>query len=213
MEPYRLSDKARKQLNKAALTAEKKVKQRLLIDGFDELNVLRWTDKLYETLNKQNRKKFRELFIARYLEVLILLLAKEMTEDDIEDDLVEMHLARLLNEPSDVTHYIYSTEVLRKRDRTKEAILSEPTRTQKQLMLDKHLLYWGQQTAWYLDFVSQDAEIAAMKTAGVKRVQRHEMNDGKVCAVCRDADGEIYDVDNIPELPHPACRRYFTQVN
>lgn len=168
------------------------------------MNVMQDIDNLYEELDKNNRKKFKELWRARCREVL-----RWLDEDEI-DELLEMHLAGLLDEPNSVTHYAYTTEVLRKRDRAKEAALSVPTKAQKQIEIDKHLRYWLQMTGWYLDFVSQDAEIAAFEAAGIKKVQRHERDDEKTCAVCREADGQVYEVTKIPPLPHLRCRRWFT---
>jgi len=210
MNPYKLADKAILQLNEAALRRKQKAKSKLLIDGFDELNVIKQIDALYKDLDKNNRKKFKELWLARFQEVYRGVKGKDA--DDIED-LLEMHLSGLLEDPNDTTHYTYSAEVTRKRDRAKEAILSVPTRAQKQLMMDKHVTYFQQQTAWYADFTSQDAEITAYKEAGVKKVVRHEMDDDKVCSVCKAADGEVYDIDKIPPLPHLRCRRWFTPLN
>ena len=208
MQPYKIADAAIKQINKYALRRADKAKQKLIVLGFDELNVLNQTDALYADLDAYTRKKYIELFIARYLEMLAYLEVKA-PDDDTVDELAEIHIARLLDEPNDTTHYTYSTEILRKRDRAKEAILSVPTKAQKQLMLDKHLRYYLQSAGWYADFTSQDAEIAALKDAGVERVHRHEKNDEKTCAACRAADGEIYDIDKIPPS-HPHCRRWFT---
>lgn len=182
--------------------------------GFDELNVMQQVDSLYADLDSQTRKKLKELWGARFLEVFLTLIADgfatEKPTDETISELLEMHLAGLLDEPNDVTHYEYVAEVLRKRDRAKEAILSVPTKAQKQLMMDKHLRYWTQMQNWYVDMTSQDAEITAMKEAGVERVQRHEQDDDKVCAVCRAADGTIYDIDKIPPMTHLNCRRWFT---
>lgn len=183
----------------------------MLLD-FDELNVMRQVDSLYSDVNKQALKAYRELWAARFLEVMLMLVAEGIVskKPDEINELLEMHMASLLDEPNETTHYTFSHEILRKRDKAKEAILSVPTKTQKQLLLDKHLRYLVTMLDWYADFTSQDAEISAYKKAGVKRVKRHEQDDDKVCAVCRAADGEIYDIDNIPPLPHLACRRWFT---
>jgi len=187
-----------------------------MVLDFDEMNVMKQVDSMYADIDKQVRKKLKELWVDRFLEMMAFLLAekyiKRIPDDDEIDELAEMHLAGLLDEPNEVTHYTYAHEVLRKRDKAKEAVLSVPTKAQKQLILDKHLRYVLQQIAWYIDFTSQDAEIASYEEAKVKRVQRHEQKDDRVCAVCKAADGEIYDVDKIPELPHPACRRFFTPV-
>lgn len=210
--PYRLADNAIAQLNKSALRLADQTKQRLTVLGFDELNVLQNVDAMYAKLDSNNRKKFLELFIARYIEVMAYLFGRELTadEEDAVDDLAELYISGLLDEPNETTKYTYSAEVLRKRDRAKEAIISVPTKAQKQIQLDKHIRYFQQMTGWYADFTSQGAEIQAFKDAGIKRVQRHEHDDEKTCSVCRAADGEIYPINKIPPIPHLRCRRYFT---
>lgn len=262
MEPYQLADRAAAQLNRAALRRTKQTKQRLLALGFDELNVMKETDALYEALDGMTRQKCRKLFLDRFFEVWAWLgdiapqrdgkrkriatapmgprndredVARPSSvpsghlpplgegfagdrkgrpykgdgEDEVEE-LLEMHLAGLLDDVNPITHYSYASEVLRKRDRAKEAILSVPTKAQKQLEMEKHLRYFLQMAGWYLDFISQDAEIAAFTEADVEQVTRHEKMDEKTCSLCRKADGEVYDLDKIPELDHLRCRRWFT---
>lgn len=199
--PYKLADRAIAQLNKAVLRRADKAKQKLIAFGFDELNVITQTDALYADITATSRKKFIELYVARF---------KQIYDADDVYELAEMYVAFMLEEPNDATHYAYDAEVSRKRDRAKEAILSVPTKAQKQLMLEKHIRYFLQMADWYMDFSSQGAEIAALKAKGVKKVQRHEMNDGKTCGECRDADGAIYDINKIPPIPHVRCRRWFT---
>lgn len=166
-------------------------------------------DVLYVQLDQNNRKQFKELFIDRYVEMYLWLTKKEPDEDTL-DELAELYITGLLSEPNENTHYSYETEVLRKRDRAKEAINSVPTKAQKQLELDKALRIWSQMTGWYADFASQGAETQALVDAGIERVERHELDDKRTCSVCREADGEIYPIDEIPPLPHLRCRRWFT---
>lgn len=210
MQAYQLADKAIAQLNKAALRKAERTKSRLISLGFDELTVMRMVDALYSDLHKMAKKKYKELFAARFLEVLRFVRKQTKEEEDSVDELAEMYIAGLLEEPNETTHYAFDTETKRKRDKAKESILSVPTKAQKQLELEKHLRYFLQMAAWYADFTSQGAEESAYKEAGVKKVQRHEMEDDKTCSVCRKADGEIYPINKIPPLPHLRCRRWFT---
>lgn len=181
-----------------------------MIDGFDELNVPRLMNAMYERFDSEFRKKCEELYRLRYKEVFRWITGDD---EDVIDELVEMHLAGLLDEPNENTHYIYSLEILRKRDRAVEAVLSLPTKAQKQIEMDKQLRFLMQMDGWYLDFASQGAEIDAMEDAGVKHVERHEMNDSKTCRPCREADGDIYPIDDIPPLTHLRCRRWFTPAD
>ena len=211
MQSYQLADKAIAQLNKAALRKTEKTKQHLIRFGFDELNVLQDIDALYTELYQLARKKYKELFIERFYEVL-LTVTKNIPKEDAVDELAELFITGLLDEPNEATHYAFVTETTRKRDKAKEAVLSVPTKAQKQLELEKNLRYFLQMAAWYADFTSQGAEISAYEEADVNKVKRHEVNDAKTCSVCRKADGEIYPIDKIPPLPHLRCRRWFTPV-
>ena len=186
-------------------------KRKLNIMDFDEVNVLKESIKLYERLYSDCKKEWRNLYADRYIEMWLYLKGKKPDEDEL-DELVEMEMSRLLYEAHPVTKYIFDSEVLRKRDRMFEDIQASPTKAQKQLAMEKGKRFWAQMTTWYTDFTSQDAELDAIENAWVKKVKRHEMNDDRVCSVCRKLDGTIYAVDKIPPLPHLRCRAWYTPV-
>ena len=87
--PYELADRAIEQLNKQAVSLVQKAKRRLLIDGFDELNVMRQIDKLYENLDRNNRKRFRELFVLAYTEMYLFAVGRKTLTDKEEDDKIK----------------------------------------------------------------------------------------------------------------------------
>lgn len=47
------------------------------------------------------------------------------------------------------------------------------------------------------------------KETGVKKVIRNAILDNRTCTDCAKHDGEIYDIDKIPEIPHPLCRCFY----
>lgn len=54
------------------------------------------------------------------------------------------------------------------------------------------------------------------KYTGVKKLRRNEVLDGKTCADCKNADGDVYDFNDParPYLPeHVKCRGYYTIEN
>ena len=215
MNPYKLADATAKTLGKLFVRKASETKKSIL--KMDELNVLRQIDVLYEYMDTETRRKLKKLYGDRFFEMLVYLgyfdrpeHNEELGEPEHVEKLSEERTEKLLDEPNEVTHYTYETEVYRKRDRAKEAVLSVPTKTQKQMEIDKSVRIFMQMVTWYVDFTSQDAEIEALKDSGVKTVVRHEMNDGKVCKECHEADGETYPINEIPTLPHPRCRRWFT---
>lgn len=155
-------------------------------------------------MDADNRIAYAKLFRERYREVA--------TEDDDIDDLVEMYLTGILSEPNDITHFVYDTEVLRKRDRAKEAINSVAGKAIKQIELDKALRLWSQTSQQYADIVFDVATIEAFKSSGVKRVMWNTQNDGRVCRDCDELDGKIFAISNIPNKKHWRCRCYLTAV-
>ena len=188
-----------------------RTKRKLSVLGFDELNVLKETDELYEIFEQDCEIALRDVLRLRYEEVLMWLDKKVPSIDEV-DELVEMWLTRFLNEPNEQTHYAFKPELIRKRDRAKEAIVAVPTKAQKQLELEKASRYVIQQSAWYIDFASQDAEYQAMKDAGVQKVKWNIYGDDKVCRKCSDLDGEIFLIDKVPPRPHLNCRCWLSLV-
>ena len=210
-EPYRIADVCLEALSRLILKRTETTRRKLSLLKFDELNVMKETDTLYAQFATDIRMELKALYGARYMEVWEALKG-EYPDDDTVDELVEMYLAGLWDEPNEATHYAFGPELQRKRDRAKEAISAVPTQTQKQLELAKAGRYVIQQSSFYVDMTSQAAEIQALKDAGVKKVIRIEQDDEKTCALCRKLNGKVYEIDKIPPLEHLRCRRAFWPV-
>lgn len=155
-------------------------------------------------MEQDNKEAFVHLYTGRFRE-----LEDWLGRNDTVDEMVEVEL--LLKEPNDITHYAYDTEVLRKRDRAKEAIDAVPTKQQKQLELEKALRLWAQQTDQYCDIVSDEATEKAFQKAGVTRVVWHTQNDGRVCDVCNERKGMVYSIKHLP-AKHPRCRCWISPL-
>ena len=186
-------------------------KQKFLISGFDELNVLKGITYLYKEMNKDNKKAFHKLFIERYLEVNAYLDGKSPKEDTLEE-LAEAYLSGLLSEPDPITMYAYNAEVDRKRDRVIEAVNATPSKTLKQVQIDKGLRFWSQMTGQYMDEISDGANVSALKNNGVKKVRWITAQDDKVCKTCKERNGKVYDINRVPAKPHWRCRCYLRPV-
>ena len=209
--PYRLADIAVRQLNRSIVRRFEQTKQALVLAKFDELSVYKQIGLLYEQLDEDNRKKFRELFIARYREMFPFFGRKAPDEDTL-DELADLYLSGLLSESNDLTHYIYNAETLRKRDRAIEAVNSVPNSSEKDYEFEKAMRYWSQQTGFYIDIVADDAALDAMKKCGVKRVQWVTQTDERVCKDCENLNGKIFDIDKVPPKPHVRCRCWLKPV-
>lgn len=198
-------------MTKQILKRREETNRKLLTLKFDELNVLQQVDALYENIEVLCREYYRELYVARYEEMWLWLMNQDPDEDEV-DELVEAFLSKIFDEPNAVTHYAFHTELIRKRDKCKEAINAVPTKTQKQIELEKAIRYVIQQTGFYIDITEDEADLQALTNAGVKKVRWVTYGDDRVCETCEELDGTLWDIDNIPVKPHPRCRCYLIPV-
>ena len=175
------------------------MKSEAAVSGFDELNVLSSAKTLYAALVQDNQRAFLELARERYRET--------EPHGDEPPDLAWLLL--LLGGYDAVTKYVYDHETDRKRDRTAEAVNSTAAKATE---YRRGLSYWSQMTGQYADAVTDEATLKAYRDAGVKKVRWVTAGDGKVCATCRDRDGQVYPIENIPPKSHWRCRCYLVPV-
>ena len=212
--PYRLADRAILQLNRTTANGFERVRQKLKKRSYSNGDVFSELNALFAELIRENLKKFRELYRARYFEILDYFGEKHPVGRDFDESIDEW-LSMILSEPSDVTHYTYDAEVLRKRDRAIESINSMTARSEKEYELDKAMRLWTQQTGFYIDIISDDAALRAMKSVKgdkVDRVMWMTKHDPRVCKKCRALDGHIFDIENVPPKQHPRCRCWLKPV-
>lgn len=188
--------------------------------AWDDLNVIAITtavDKLYSTLY--------EYLIGRY--VVIARKAYRDAWDELfpgerpEDDLDYLFVAKVLDGYDTKMEYKYSSEWQRKRDRLKESMMSvgeasdaariaNTQRARQALKRARDLL--ERQVLEMADTMTDDARNEAFRDAGVEKVRWNTQQDSRVCRVCRERDGEVYDLDRLPPK-HPRCRCYYTPIN
>ena len=209
-EPYRLADKALKILNKKIVTRFRRTGQSLQISGFDELNVYTGLKALFKQLSSDSEDLFRELAAERYKEMILFLSGEKPQKKDV-DFLVEVYLAGLLKDPSDVTKYAWEAESMRKRDRTIESVIASQSRVEKENELQKSMRYWSRQNDFYIDIIADDMALQAMKDCGVKLVRWNAEKDHKVCVECESRRNKTYRIDEVP-AKHPNCRCWLTPV-
>lgn len=208
--PYELSDAVIAVLNKRIVKRSSEAKQEMIQMKFDELNVMKTIEALYNDINRDCKKAFRQLFYDRFYEMW-LFMKDEKPDEDIIEELLEMELAGLFDEVNEQTHYIWEAEIIRKRDRAVEAIWASPSKVQKQIEVDKAMRILSQQVGFYTDIVSDDAAATAMDRADISRVMWNTQEDGKVCKVCKEREGKTYQLSRVP-VKHLRCRCWLSPV-
>ena len=185
--------------------------QKSLTFKFDEINFLKSIDVLYEELDEDAQKAWIRLWVLRYIECL-RWLRRKIPKEDIIYEMAEMYMIELTTTPDGVTRYVYDAELLRKRDRLKEAIQSVKSVGEKSAEIKKALRFWSQMAQQYTDTVSDAAMIKAFEDGGVKKVRWFTQDDERVCHECDLLDGKVFVINRIPPKPHWRCRCWLEPV-
>ena len=178
--------------------------------GHDELNILRIkkdTVNLYRRLDRLNRKFLLEIAQEVYNDIFEELGKKPSRVFDAA------WLDEILETTNEVTDYIYTNEVKRKRDRFFESLLvltyAEYSDVDVLVLYKRARDLWIKQTEQYeinvVDYASRDA----YRDLGYRSLRWNTQRDKKVCAECEGRDGVVYPIDGIPDS-HYLCRCYLT---
>ena len=173
--------------------------------GFDELNVAATHDDvgaMYRRMDVAIRREYRKIARKAYKE------AAEQVGGPREDFRSREFVDKVLRGYNPVSDFRYDREWIRKRDRLFESIVAVELGNQAMRKnLKRGLDVLANQVRQYADNVTVEARIEAFRQAGVGYVRWVSEKDDKVCAICRDRDGEVYPIDDVPDIPaHWHCR-------
>lgn len=210
---YKYADKLLAQLKKLL----QREFNRLGIMGFDELNVTRVTKEtteLFERLLAESNKRYLLAAIkARTNAKALAILAGYEDRNLVVPD--EAWLAGFLNKYNFVSGYLYEPEAERKRLRLAEQVLTAKEYQSRPLYNDSVRrsanLLWTQVAHYMLDVVDEST-LETYKMMGVEQVEWHTNMDGHECQTCRERNGKIYPIDDVPYKPHRNCRCRWTPV-
>lgn len=170
------------------------------VTGFDELNVISTSKKMYKELDAQARDAFLDLAKKRYRDIV----------KGGKQPITAAWIATMLGSYNAVMKYMWDHEVDRKRSRMAEAVIASSTPL-RELLSARNL--WIRQAQQFTILVEDAAILDAYEALGVKKVQWNTEQDGRVCSECKSRNGKVYRIGNIPPKPHPNCRCYLTPVN
>ena len=210
---YKQADKLLEQLKKII----RREFNRMSIFGFDELNtprVTKETIELFERLMEENRKRYLLAARKACIDAKALVLLAGYEDRDVKE-IDEKWLAEFLASYNFVSGYLYEPEAERKRLRLAEQILTAKeyqSRTQYNDSLKRSANLWWTQTSHYMLDVVDLAVLFVFKALGVKKVKWNTNVDGRECSTCRERNGKIYEIDEVPPKAHRNCRCYITPV-
>ena len=210
---YRLADKLLEQLKKLI----RREFNRLGIFGFDELNAIRITSEtvaLFERMLSENKKRYLEAAKKAYLDAVALAVAAGY-KDPGGNKIDEAWLIGLLGAYNFVSGYLYESEAERKRLRLAEQMMTAREYLNRTLYNDSLRrsanLWWTQTSHYMLDAVDK-ATLDGYRDSGVEKVMWNTNIDGRECKICRERNGKVYSIDNVPPKAHRNCRCYLTPV-
>ena len=212
MTPKSPYEKADKRLKKILAETKKEFNRHRLrnFTGQDELNVLhikKDTVSLYRKLDNLNRKFYLEIAQEVYDDIY----AEQGEEPDRMFEVAWLN--EILDTTNEVTDFIYTNEVKRKRDRFFESLLvltyGNYTDADVMTLYKRGFDVWARQTEQYeinvVDYSSRDA----YSDLGYEQLRWNTQRDRRVCAECNERDGIIYPINAVPNS-HWNCRCYLT---
>lgn len=202
---YDRADQAIRDMNRQNLKAF----NRLKLAKFDEINLIRQVNGVYDESTRRARQRYYELAVEAYILALIETGKSTREATRQADREIDMSwVLAMLEEVDPVTLYAFLPEKDRKAQRLIEA-LSEANDKGKEV--DKALKYWTVQVGQYAINAVDMARMEAFYAAGVKRVMWHTQKDERVCETCGPREGMIFEIEDVPQK-HYQCRCYLTAV-
>lgn len=197
IETYEFTDKVILMLSKQIARRFERAKSALM--RVDELNVLGYCREMYDILRSEAFSAY--LLLAR-------TIYKKYLGAGVKGRITEKWLNDLLTEYDPITKYVYDHEVDRKMERLAEAVIASKDPT---VEIERAMRAWSGMTNQIAIEVTDRAALKAYKDSGVERVIWLTHRDERRCAECKDLDGEIFDIEDVPPKPHIRCRCWVMQ--
>ena len=183
---------------------------RLKLAKFDEVDVIRAVRAAWEETEQYAVTRFSEIaveayIVAQYRAGVPRVEATRNGQKKINRDWV----LEYLEEIDPVTRYRFTAESERKMYRLVEAIVASHSPRQE---IDRAMRAWSKQLAQYADLLVDAATIAGYRDAGVLKLMWNTERDDRVCEVCAELDGQVFDIDKYPPKAHWSCRCWPSMV-
>ena len=182
--------------------------------AFDELNTMQAkeeTEKLFERLLAFNEKEYRK--IARQAAQYALSFLPNENKNKRFDEAVAVALILAAYNP--VTGYLYKSEAERKRLRLSEEMLTAREfldRGRYEAAVKKAANLWYTQSMQYAIDIEDGTVLDVWRDCDVKQVRWVAEDDGRTCSKCRELNGQVFKINEVPPKQHYNCRCYCVPV-
>ena len=178
---------------------------------FDEMNIAgvkRHIHKLYKNVYKIIKNEFTEVLNPLYQEIYDEAVALGF-DGDLRD-LDEGWIEEFFDEYNPVTKYVFKNEIERKESRLFEALVASTSQIMQSYKTAENLLI--RQVKQYAIDVEDAVTKTVYKDIGVKKVMWNAELDHKTCEDCKELDGQIFKLNDVPPKQHHNCRCYLMPV-
>jgi len=203
MKPYQQTDKFLKAL-KTRIRREFNHLQTLSFDDLSMTRTKRETEQMFERLLSFNYAEYKKIVKAAK-EYATEMLDGETSDIGNPDDLIE----EVLNCYNPVTKYLYEPESERKRMRLVEEMQTAKEyrdRVSYRTSVTRCANLWYTQSMQYAIDIEDFITLKVLQKAGVKRVEWVSEDDTRTCRICRELNGNVYPIDDVPPKQHYNCR-------
>jgi len=166
------------------------------------IQIKKHIDKLYKAIYKDIKSEFTAILNPIYEEIYDE--AVDLGFDGDIRNLDEAWVEEFFDEYNPVTKYVFSNEIDRKKSRLFESLVASAVeRTQSYKTAEKLIVNQIKQYA--VDLEDAIAKVVYEDT-GVTWLQWVAEDDHKTCGDCKELDGQIFKLKDVPPKQHYQCR-------
>ena len=172
------------------------------------IQIKKHIDKLYNSVYKTIKNEFTAIINPIYQEIYDEAIALGF-DGDIRD-LDEAWVEEFFDEYNPVTKYVFSNEIDRKKSRLFESLVASTVERHQSYKTAENLLI--RQVKQYAIDLEDAISKVVYEDTGVTKVQWVAEDDYKTCGTCRELDGQIFKLNDVPPKQHINCRCYVVPI-
>lgn len=213
MQPYRQAQTILRGLLRQANDQFRRLSA-LPFDGLNILETSKRTRQAYRRMDQANRAAYLEISRNAYENGWMMAVQAGYSSKKKKYPDAKWVAAYLLA-LNGVTKYFYQSETERKQLRLAEEMAADReigNRSGLRQDVRAAANAWWKQTEQYAIGAEDAAMLDAFADAGVEKVRWVSYLDKKACKICRERNGRVYRIEEVPEKPHYHCRCYLAPV-
>ena len=172
------------------------------------IQIKKHIDKLYKSVFKTIKNEFTAILNPIYQDIYDEAI--DMGFDGDIRDLDEAWVEKFFDEYNPVTKYVFSNEIERKKSRLFESLVASTVERHQSYKTAENLII--KQVKQYAIELEDAISKVVYEDTGVTMLQWVSEDDYKTCGTCRELDGQIFKLKDVPPKQHYNCRCYTVPI-